>query len=381
MAAPLFRPEQIERYRRHLSLPELGAEGQLRLLESRVLVIGAGGLGCPLAQYLVAAGVGRIGLLDHDVVALSNLQRQVLYGSADLGRPKVEVARERLRAMNPDVEVSIFYERVSSENALQRLSDWDVVVDGSDNFPTRYLTSDACVLLGKPNVYGAILRFEGQVSSFDARRGPCYRCLFPEPPPPGAVPSCAECGVLGVLPGVIALLQATETLKLLAGIGEPLIGRFLQYDALAMRFDEFHFRKDPDCPACGAHPTLEGLIDYADFCGVRPEAEQPPELSPAQVRELQERQEPFLLLDVREREEVERARIQGAKWIPLGDLESRLGELGTWKDRRVVVYCHHGGRSARACAVLRSAGFTQVANLAGGIEAWSLSVDPSVPRY
>ena len=228
MAAPLFRPEQLERYRRHLSLPELGAEGQLRLLESRVLVIGAGGLGCPLAQYLVAAGVGRIGLLDHDVVALSNLQRQVLYGSADLGRPKVEVARERLLAMNPEVEVPIFHERLSSENALQRLSHWDVVVDGSDNFPTRYLTSDACVLLGKPNVYGAILRFEGQVSTFDSRRGPCYRCLFPEPPPPGTVPSCAEGGVLGVLPGEIALLQATETLKLLAGIGEPLIGRFLQ---------------------------------------------------------------------------------------------------------------------------------------------------------
>jgi adenylyltransferase/sulfurtransferase len=382
MAEPPLRPEQFERYRRHLNLPEFGLEGQQRLLQSSVLLIGAGGLGCPLAQYLAAAGVGRIGLVDFDVVDVSNLQRQVLYGTADVGRPKVEVARERIRALNPDVEVLTFRERLTSENALERLRDFDVVIDGTDNFPTRYLSNDACVLLGKPTVYGAILRFEGQASTFDARRGPCYRCLFPEPPPPGSVPSCAEGGVLGVLPGIIALVQATEAVKLLTGVGEPLIGRFLHYDALAMRFSEFRFEKDPDCPVCSEHPTLTQLIDYEGFCGI-PAAEEHAmqEVSAADVKALQRRGERFLLLDVRQPAEFEKAHIEGATLLPLGELETRLAELSAWKDGRVVAHCHHGGRSAHACEILARAGFTNVANLVGGIDAWSLTVDPSVPRY
>jgi molybdopterin/thiamine biosynthesis adenylyltransferase/rhodanese-related sulfurtransferase len=382
MPSPPLRPEQYERYRRHLSLPEFGVEGQQRLLASSVLLIGVGGLGCPLAQYLAAAGVGRIGLLDFDVVDLSNLQRQVLYGPADIGRPKVEVARERILAQNPEVEVVTLQERLTSENALERFRDFDLVIDGTDNFPTRYLSNDACVLLGKATVYGAILRFEGQVSTFDARRGPCYRCLFPEPPPPGSVPSCAEGGVLGVLPGIIALIQATEAVKLLTGIGEPLIGRFLHYDALAMRFDEFRFEKDPDCPVCSEHPSLTKLIDYEGFCGVRGAEEvRVRELSAAELRALQARGEPVLLLDVRQPEEWQRARIEGAQLLPLGELEAHLAELSDWKERRVIAHCHHGGRSAAACKILLAAGFTDVSNLVGGIDAWSLTVDPAVPRY
>jgi adenylyltransferase/sulfurtransferase len=347
-----------------------------------VLLIGAGGLGCPLAQYLAAAGVGRIGLLDFDVVDLSNLQRQVLYGPADIGRPKVEVARERILAQNPEVEVVTFQERLTSENALERFRDFDLIIDGTDNFPTRYLSNDACVLLGKPTVYGAILRFEGQASTFDARRGPCYRCLFPEPPPPGSVPSCAEGGVLGVLPGIIALVQATEALKLLTGIGEPLIGRFLHYDALAMRFDEFRFEKDPDCPVCSEHPTLTELIDYEGFCGVRGAEERTVrEISAGELQALQASAAPLLLLDVRQPEEWQRARIEGARLLPLGELETRLAELSDWKERRVIAQCHHGGRSAAACKILTAAGFTDVSNLVGGIDAWSLTVDASVPRY
>jgi sulfur-carrier protein adenylyltransferase/sulfurtransferase len=382
MAKPPLRPEQYERYRRHLSLPEFGLPGQQRLLASSVLLIGAGGLGCPLAQYLAAAGVGRIGLVDFDVVEVSNLQRQVLYGSADVGRPKVEVARERILALNPDVEVPTHRERLSSENALERFRDYDVVIDGTDNFPTRYLSNDACVLLGKPTVYGAILRFEGQASTFDARRGPCYRCLFPEPPPPGSVPSCAEGGVLGVLPGIIALIQATEALKLLTGVGEPLIGRFLHYDALAMRFDEFRFEKDPDCPVCGTHPTVTKLIDYEGFCGLRaPQQAGPRQISAAEVAALRQRGEPFLLLDVRQPDEWQRAHIEGARLVPLGQLQARLAELADWKERRVVVHCHHGPRSERACETLLGSGFSDVSNLVGGIDAWSLTVDASVPRY
>ena len=383
MSQPWLRPEQFERYRRHLSLPEFGVEGQRRLLEGSVLLIGAGGLGCPLAQYLASAGVGRLGLVDFDVVELSNLQRQVLFGTADLGRPKAEVVRERLAALNPDVEVEIHPRRLTSENALELLAGWDVVVDGTDNFPTRYLSNDACVLLGLPQVYGAILRFEGQVSTFDARKGPCYRCLFPEPPPPGAVPSCAEGGVLGVLPGVVALLQATEVLKLLAGIGEPLHGRLLHYDSLAMRFDEFRFQKDPACPVCGESPTIEELIDYEGFCGVTAEPGRAvaPGVSAADVAARLRRGEELLLLDVREPDEFAEAHIEGAKLLPLGELEPRLGELEGWKARPVVVHCHHGGRSARACRALLEAGFRDVANMTGGIEAWSLTVDSSVPRY
>ena len=382
MSTPPLRPEQYERYRRHLSLPEFGLEGQQRLLASSVLLIGAGGLGCPLAQYLAAAGVGRIGLVDFDVVDVSNLQRQVLYGTADVGRPKVDVARERIRAQNPDVVVETFRERLTSENALELFRDFDVIIDGTDNFPTRYLSNDACVLLGKPTVYGAILRFEGQASTFDARRGPCYRCLFPEPPPPGSVPSCAEGGVLGVLPGIIALIQATEAVKLLTGVGEPLIGRFLHYDALAMRFDEFRFQKDPDCPVCGAHPTVTKLIDYEGFCGVRAVEERGVrEISASELAALRARGEDFLLLDVRNPDEWRRARIEGAKLVPLPELESRLAELSDWKERRVIAHCHHGGRSASACELLAAAGFTDLTNVVGGIDAWSLTVDPAVPRY
>jgi adenylyltransferase/sulfurtransferase len=345
-------------------------------------LIGAGGLGCPLAQYLAAAGVGRLGLVDFDVVEVSNLQRQVLYGSADLGRPKVEVMKERIGAQNPDVKVQTFRERLTSENALALFRDFDVVIDGTDNFPTRYLSNDACVLLGKPNVYGAILRFEGQASTFDARRGSCYRCLFPEPPPPGSVPSCAEGGVLGVLPGIIAMIQATEAVKLLTGVGELLLGRFLHYDALAMRFDEFRFEKDPACPVCGEHPSVTELIDYEGFCGVPQEAAPSlAEISAVGLHALRERGEPHLLLDVREPAEWETAHIEGATLVPLRELPARLPELAEWKDRHVIAQCHSGVRSARACEFLREAGFTRVENLVGGIDAWSLTVDPGVPRY
>jgi len=381
---PLLTPAQFERYRRHLSLPELGVEGQRKLLDARVLLIGAGGLGCPLAQYLAAAGVGTLGLIDHDRVDVSNLQRQVLYATADVGRPKVEVAAERIHAQNPDVRVVTHALRLTSENALALLADWDVIVDGSDNFPTRYLVNDACVLLGKPNVHGSIFRFDGQASVFDARSGPCYRCLFPEPPPPGAVPSCAEGGVLGVLPGLVALIQATETLKLLTGIGESLSGRLLQIDALGMEFREFRIQKDPKCPACGEQPTLTELIDYEGFCGMPKQTESSVTLRETTVAELQAaraRGEELLLIDVREPSEHARARIEGAKLMPLGQLETRLGELDGWRAKRVVIHCHHGGRSARACSLLRQHGFERVENLAGGIDAWSLTVDPGVPRY
>ena len=378
-----LRPEQFERYRRHLSLPELGLDGQRRLLDSRVLLIGAGGLGCPLAQYLAAAGVGALGLVDPDVVEASNLQRQVLYGTADIGRRKVEVARDRIQALNPDVEVELHPVRLSAANALEVLAGYDVVVDGTDNFPTRYLSNDACVLLGKPNVYGSIFRFEGQASVFDASKGPCYRCLYPEPPPPGAVPSCAEGGVLGVLPGIIAMIQASETIKLLAEIGTPLIGRLLLFDALAMEFNEFRLSRDPACPICGEKPTIRELIDYDGFCGLPAGGEQVavPATTAVELAGKRERGDDLLLLDVREPDEVERARIEGARGLPLGELESRLGELDDWKERPVIVHCHHGGRSERAVRTLLAAGFTSVENLDGGIEAWSLTVDPEVPRY
>ncbi|MEE2677520.1 MAG: molybdopterin-synthase adenylyltransferase MoeB [Myxococcota bacterium] len=380
--SPPLTPAQFDRYRRHLTLPELGVEGQQALLAGRVLLIGAGGLGCPLAQYLAAAGVGTLGLVDFDVVDASNLQRQVLYGTADIGRPKVDVAAERVRAQNPDVAVETHALQLDANNALDLLGRFDVVVDGTDNFPTRYLVNDACVLLAKPNVHGSIFRFDGQATVFDARHGPCYRCLYPEPPPPGAVPSCAEGGVLGVLPGLVALIQATETLKLLAGIGEPLYGRLLRYDALRMDFAEFRLKRDAGCPVCGTRPTITELIDYEGFCGV-PAAEETKveEVSAAEVHAARERGDTFLLLDVREHSEWERTRIEGAQLLPLGELEARLSELDAWRDRRIVIHCHHGGRSAHACEVLSAAGFGDVANLAGGIEAWSLTVDPAVPRY
>jgi adenylyltransferase/sulfurtransferase len=344
-------------------------------------LIGAGGLGCPSAQYLAAAGIGTLGLIDFDVVDASNLQRQVLYGTADVGRPKVDVARERIASMNPDVSVESHPVRLTSENALEIFEPYDVIIDGTDNFPTRYLSNDACVLLGKPNVHGSIFRFEGQATIFDATRGPCYRCLFPEPPPPELAPSCAEAGVLGVLPGIIAMIQATETIKLVTGVGEPIIGRLVQYDALEMSFTEFRLRKDPKCPVCGEHPTVTALIDYEGFCGLGREEAPVSELTPAQVQALRERGESFLLLDVREPQEFDTARIEGSTLIPLGALEKRVGELADWKSRAVVVHCHHGARSAKACRILAEHGFGQVDNLAGGIDAWSIEVDPAVPRY
>lgn len=381
---PRLRPDQFDRYRRHLTLPEMGVEGQTRLLDSSVLLIGAGGLGCPLALYLAAAGVGRIGLIDDDVVDASNLQRQVLYTTADIGRRKVEVASERIRALNPDVRVDEHALRLDSGNALELFAPYDVIVDGTDNFPTRYLSNDACVLLGKPNVYGSIFRFEGQVSVFDARHGPCYRCLYPEPPPPGAVPSCAEGGVLGVLPGVIAMIQATETLKLLTGIGSSLVGRLLLYDALAMEWNEFRLNKDSGCPVCGETPSVTALIDYAGFCGMPAREESRADIPLVRAVDLQgrlERGEELLLLDVRDPDEFAKASIASARLIPLSELAGRIDEIAEWRERPVVVHCHHGPRSARAGALLVEHGFRTVENLDGGIEAWSLTVDADVPRY
>jgi len=383
-AGPLLRPDQFDRYRRHLSLPEMGVEGQSRLLESSVLLIGVGGLGCPLALYLAAAGVGRIGLVDDDVVDTSNLQRQILYRTSDVGRRKVEVAAERIEALNPDVRVDQFPVRLDSGNALEIFGPYDVIVDGTDNFPTRYLSNDACVLLGKPNVYGSIFRFEGQASVFDARTGPCYRCLYPEPPPPGSVPSCEEGGVLGVLPGMIAIIQATETVKLLTGVGTPLVGRLLAYDALAMEWNEFRLMKDSECPVCGSNPTITELIDYQGFCGFETNTDSAPVLVQVRAADLSARlaaSEGILLLDVREPEECAKASIAGARAIPLAEVEARVEEIEAWRDRPVVVHCHHGGRSAEACQRLMRLGFSQVENLDGGIDAWSLTVDGSIPRY
>jgi adenylyltransferase/sulfurtransferase len=382
--APPLRPEQYDRYRRHLILPEIGLEGQRALLDARVLLIGAGGLGCPTAQYLAAAGIGTLGIVDFDVVDASNLHRQVLYGTRDVGRPKVEVASERIAAMNPDVVVESHPVALTSENALGLFTEYDVIVDGTDNVPTRYLTNDACVLLGKPNVHGSIFRFDGQATVFDARHGPCYRCLYPEPPPPGAVPSCAEGGVLGVLPGLIALIQATETVKLVTGAGDPLYGRLLQYDALRMEFHEFRLKKDAACPVCGATPEITALIDYEGFCGVPVAAGPEVEVAAVSAHDVAARRaagEELLLLDVRDEDEWEKARIEGAKLIPLKRLGERIAELEAWREKSVVVHCHHGPRSEKACALLAGAGFTRVENLTGGIEAWSLTVDPDVPRY
>ncbi len=383
--SPPLTPDQYARYRRHLTLPELGLEGQERLLAGSVLLIGAGGLGCPAALYLAAAGVGRIGLVDDDVVDASNLQRQILYSTADVGRRKVDVARDRLVALNPDVRIDVFTSRLDSKNALALFAQYDVILDGTDNFPTRYLTNDACVLLGKPNVYGSIFRFEGQASVFDARTGPCYRCLYPEPPPPGAVPSCAEGGVLGILPGTIALVQATETLKILTGIGTSLQGRLLHYDALEMSFREFKLQKDPACPICGEKPEIKALIDYEGFCGMParegPGAGEVPVCSAAELARRRAAGEDILLVDVRNADELDVARIEGSLWIPLPELEARVGELLPSRSKRVVVHCHHGGRSEKAVRLLLARGFPNVENLEGGIEAWSLTVDPSVARY
>ncbi len=377
--------EQLERYKRHLFLDGVGAEGQEKLLASSVLLVGAGGLGSPAALYLAAAGVGRLGLVDFDRVDASNLQRQVLYTTRDVGELKVDVAAARLVALNPDVDVRTHPAKLEAANARAILSEYDVVLDGTDTFPSRYLASDLCVWLGKPLVYGSVMRFEGQVSVFDARRGPCYRCLFAEPPPPDLAPNCAEAGVLGVLPGVIGLLQATEVLKLLIGVGEPLIGRLLVYDALAMEFRRFRIPKDPACAVCGEQPTTTAPIDYAAFCAARaheePAADAVAVISPVALRARLSAGEPLLLLDVREPFEAELARIPEARLIPLAQLSAALAELEPFRERSVVVHCQSGGRSRRACQLLRSKGFRYVENLAGGIEAWSREVDPEVKRH
>jgi len=373
--------QEIQRYSRHLLVPEIGLAGQKKLKAASVLLIGAGGLGSPLALYLAAAGVGRIGIVDFDVVDFSNLQRQVIHSTSSVGRPKLESAKERILEVNPGVQVDLYDTALSSENALAIFQPYDVVVDGTDNFPTRYLVNDACVLLGKPNVYGSIFRFEGQASVFWAAEGPCYRCLYPEPPPPGLVPSCAEGGVLGVLPGIIGVIQATETVKLLLGIGETLVGRLLLYDALKMKFREMKLQKDPACPVCGANPTVTTLIDYQEFCGIRPHtaADDAWDITATELKGRLDAGAPLFLLDVREPHEWEIGHLEGATLIPVGQVQARAGELSTADE--IVVYCKAGTRSARAVQELRSLGFRKLKNLKGGINAWSEDVDPRIPKY
>ena len=376
--------EEIRRYSRHLIMPEVGMAGQRRLKQGSVLLIGSGGLGSPLALYLAAAGVGHIGLVDFDVVDESNLQRQIVHGTATVGKPKTASAQARMHDLNPFVEVTTYETQITSANALELLQPYDVIIDGTDNFPTRYLTNDASVLLGKPNVYGSIFRFEGQATVFSPKDGgPCYRCLYPEPPPPGLVPSCAEGGVLGVLPGVIGTIQATEAIKLITGIGETLVGRLMLYEALAMRFRELKLRRNPACPVCGDHPTVTTLIDYDQFCGIFPESStlgSQDAITPVELAALLQSDERPYLLDVRNPYEVEIATIPGTdKLIPVDQLQERLNELDTALE--MVVYCRSGVRSGRAVELLKSAGFRKLKNLTGGILRWSSDVDASVPRY
>ena len=377
---PKLSHEEILRYSRHLILPDVGVEGQRKLKAARVLLVGAGGLGSPAALYLAAAGVGTIGLVDFDVVDKTNLQRQILHGTSTVGTPKLDSARARIQDLNPNVGVETFETRLTSENALAIIRDFDIVADGTDNFPTRYLVNDACVLLGKPNVYGSIFRFEGQASVFYAKAGPCYRCLYAEPPPPGLVPSCAEGGVLGVLPGIIGSIQAMETIKLIVGAGEPLIGRLLLFDALRLEFRELKLEKDPDCPVCGRHPTVTELIDYEAFCGIAAEpAYDGAEVTADELKGELNAGKPIVIVDVREPHEYEIARIDGAVLIPLGELPARLHELDDHAD--IVTHCHHGARSLKALEILKAAGFAKVRSLRGGIDAWAVNVDPALPRY
>ena len=381
MNEPDLTHEQIRRYSRHLIMPEVGLEGQKNLQAATVLLIGVGGLGYPVALYLAAAGIGRIGLVDSDVVEYSNLQRQIIHGTGDIGRPKLHSARDRILDINPETKVDMFETMIDSSNALQIMGEYDVIIDGTDNFPTRYLTNDACVLLGKPNVYGSIYRFEGQASVFYAKEGPCYRCLFPEPPPPGLVPSCAEGGVLGVLPGVIGTIQATEAVKLILGVGKPLIGRLLLYDALQMAFDKVNLRKDPDCPVCGKNPTVTELIDYVQFCGVHPAEElgSNREITPAELRDKLHDGGNVVLLDVREPHEWAISHLEGALLIPQGDLPTRMSELNTADE--IVLLCRSGERSALALNLLHDAGFRRLKNLVGGVNAWARTIDPTMPQY
>jgi adenylyltransferase/sulfurtransferase len=375
--------EEILRYSRHLIMPEVGMEGQLKLKRARVLLVGTGGLGAPLGLYLAAAGVGTLGIVDFDKVDFTNLQRQVAFGTTDVGRPKIEAAAERLGNLNPEIQIKSYETQLTSENALEIFRDYDIIVDGTDNFPTRYLVNDACVLLGKPNVYGSIFRFEGQASIFGYPDGPCYRCLYPEPPPPGLVPSCAEGGVLGVLPGIIGSIQAMETLKLILKTGDPLVGRLLLFDALGMKFRELKLRKNPDCPVCGTSPSITKLIDYPEFCGIRgEEAPAPqtsvPEIAPRELKARLDRGDDLYILDVREPHEYQICNI-GGHLIPLGDLPRRVSELDS--AREIVAHCRSGKRSAEAAEFLRKAGFKKIWNLKGGILAWSDEVDSSVPKY
>ena len=381
-----FSNDEIARYSRHLIMPEVTLDGQKRIKASSVLCIGTGGLGSPIALYLAAAGVGRIGLVDFDVVDFSNLQRQILHGTDDVGRKKLNSARDRIKAVNPNVQVDLHDMLFRSENAMQVVKDYDIVIDGTDNFPTRYLSNDVCVLTKKPNIYGSIFRFDGQCTVFAPHLGgPCYRCMFPEPPPPGMVPSCAEGGVLGVLPGIIGVMQALEAIKLIIGIGDPLIGRLVSFDALKLRFKEFKIRKDPNCPICGDHPTLHELIDYDQFCGI-PQADAEaakemdvPTITAIDLKQKFDRHDKFVLVDVREPFEYEITHIPGSKLIPLGELPARLSELDSADD--IVLQCKSGGRSAKALRILQEAGFRKLSNLEGGITAWSDKVDTTVPKY
>jgi adenylyltransferase/sulfurtransferase len=385
VAPPSLSKEEILRYSRHLIMPEVGMEGQLKLKNAKVLLVGTGGLGAPLGMYLAAAGVGRIGLVDFDVVDFTNLHRQVIHGTKDVGKKKLDSAEETISDINPNVTIDRYDVLLTSENAMEICAPYDLVIDGTDNFPTRYLVNDVCVLQGKPNVYGSIFRFEGQATVFAYPGGPCYRCLYPEPPPPGLVPSCAEGGVLGILPGVIGLIQATEAIKLILGAGEPLVGRLILYDALAMRFRELKLRRNPECPACGDNPTVTTLIDYEQFCGL-PQHEGPAparasegDIDPVDVKRMMDQGEPFLLLDVREHHEYLICSIPTAKLIPLGELQKRANELDTATP--IVVHCKMGGRSAKAVSQLKELGFKKVRNMTGGILAWSDKVDPNVPKY
>jgi sulfur-carrier protein adenylyltransferase/sulfurtransferase len=381
---PELSHDEIARYSRHLIMPEVGLEGQQRLKAASVLMIGTGGLGAPVGMYLAAAGVGRIGIVDFDVVEASNLQRQIIHGTGDVGRPKIESARNRLREINPHIDIETYETRLTSENAIRLFANYQIVVDGTDNFPTRYLVNDACVLTGKPNVYGSIFRFEGQASVFWAEKGACYRCLYPEPPPPGLVPSCAEGGVLGVLPGIVGAIQANETIKIILGARDTLINRLLVFDAWQMKFRELKLRKDPQCPVCGEQPTIKELIDYEAFCGLSPVAEQQPatleEITAAELKQLLDRDENIQVIDVREPSEYQIAKISGAKLIPLAQVVNRMSEIDP--ARQTVVHCKGGVRSAKAIKALQQAGFSgSLLNLRGGITAWSDEVDPSVPKY
>jgi molybdopterin/thiamine biosynthesis adenylyltransferase/rhodanese-related sulfurtransferase len=384
VAHPQLTNEEIARYSRHLILPEVGLEGQKKLKAAKVLCVGTGGLGAPLAYYLAAAGIGTLGLVDFDKVDESNLQRQIIHSTKDVGRPKIDSAAEKLQALNPYLKIVKHETMLTSANALEIIKDYDIIADGTDNFPTRYLVNDACVLSGKPNAYASIFRFEGQASVFATEEGPCYRCLYPEPPPPGLVPSCAEGGVLGILPGLLGVIQATEVIKLILGKGEPLIGRLLLVDALGMKFRELKLRKNPDCPVCGTHPTVKKLIDYQQFCGITPEPKAAPvqngipQITPKELKQRLDAGENIFVLDVREPHEYQIVNI-GAPLIPLGELPNRINELDP--NREIVVHCKSGGRSQKAAEFLQKSGFKNVANLAGGITAWATDVDPKLPKY